>query len=213
MKFLEQEKKILAERVFLEKSYQPTSMTGDGIPQGMLMLTTKRLFFFSKGRGKSNSNLILREVPGAVASGLTFGLAGEVVSKFVEFAEGGVSTLIERLEYNDKSEAFLNNEISFVVPLQGILSCEKFGKISDQFAGLFASKKKYLRIGVEYSSGANVNYCIYSTNPKNPLDYRRAINLKKWCKEIVNARAQAIDRDGENIPRSTNNRTAISFFT
>jgi hypothetical protein len=188
-------------------------MTGDGIPQGMLMLTTKRLFFFSKGRGKSNSNLILREVPGAVASGLTFGLAGEAVSRFVEFAEGGVSNLIERLEYNDKSEAFLNDEISFVVPLQGILSCEKFGKISDQLAGLFASKKRYLRIGIEDSSGANVNYCIYSTNPKNPLDYRRAINLKKWCKEIVNARAQAIDRDGENIPRSTNNRTAISFFT
>ena len=127
MKFLEQEKKILVERVFLEKSYQPTSMTGNGIPQGMLMLTNKRLFFFTKGLGKSNSNLVLREVPGGVASVLTLGLAGEAVHKIMEFAEGGVSTLIERLEYNDKIEGFLNDEISFVVPLQRVSSCEKFG--------------------------------------------------------------------------------------
>ena len=150
------------ERVFLERSYRPTSTTGDGIPQGMLMLTTKRLFFFSKGRGKSKSNLILREVPGVVASGLTFGLAGEAVDKIVDLAEDGFSALIEKLEYNDKIEDFLNDETSFVVQLQGILSCEKFGNISDQFAGILASKRRYLRIGIENANKSKVDYCIRS---------------------------------------------------
>jgi hypothetical protein len=181
----------LVQRVFLEKSDKPTSMTGKGIPQGMLMLTNKRLFFFTKGRGKSRTNLVLREVvPEVVTSVLPF---GEAARSVIELAEGGVSTLIERLEYNDNIKEFLNDESSLVLPLHKILSCEKFGKISDQFAGLFAFKRRYIRIS-EDASGAKVDYCIYSTNPKNPLDYRRAINLKKWYKEIIDARAQAIDR-------------------
>jgi hypothetical protein len=192
LNLVKEEKKLLAQRVFLEKSYKPTSMTGNGIPQGMLMLTNKRLFFFTKGQGKSKSNLVLREVvPGVVASVLPF---GETTRTVIELAERGVSTLIERLEYNDKIEGFLNDESSFAIPLQKIISCEKFGKISDQLVGLFAFKKRYLRIGVEDANGEKVYCCIYSTNPKSPLDYRRTINHKKWYKEIMAARAQAIDR-------------------
>jgi len=55
------------------------------------MLTTKRLFFFTKGLGKSIC-LLLREVPVGVASVLTLGLAGEAVDKIMEFGEDGLHT-------------------------------------------------------------------------------------------------------------------------
>jgi hypothetical protein len=197
-------------------------MTGDGVPEGMLMLTTKRLFFFSKGRGKSKSNLILRMVPGAVASAL-------VPAKFEpDLFDKIVGQIVEKLEYNDKIEDFLNDETSFVVPLQRILSCEKFGNISDALLPStiyhtlpLTSKRRYLRIGIEDTNKSKVDYCIYCMNPKNPLD--NPVNIKKWYKQIMDARAQATERDGEstnlvsviheNVPRSTFNRSAISFFT
>ncbi len=53
LNFFQGEKNIKSEYVFFEKSDKPSSRTGAGINQGILLLTNKRLFFFNIKEGKS----------------------------------------------------------------------------------------------------------------------------------------------------------------
>ena len=182
------EMKLKVEYVFLEKSISPTSMTGDGIPQGILMLTNKRLFFFAKGEGRSKGNLILRETPGFIASTVA-GFAGEVVEKLVHLSEIGVEYILEELEYSKDFEHFLNNEFSFVVPIKKIVSCKKFGSFLGRMVGFPVSKSRYFSFGIQEYPGTITNYCIYSINPKNPLN--RVIKYHDWFEEI----SELIQRD------------------
>lgn len=177
---------IKKEMVFMERSFTPSSVIGDGIDKGFLMLTNMRLFFFSQGNGKSKGSLILRQAPGILASTIAGQLGGEIAGKVVEFAESGIEYLIEKSEYSEELNPFLRNESSFVVPINKIINCEKFGNYLGYMAGFAASKTRYVRITIEDPIGTIKNYCIYSIDPKDPL--RKAIKYSKWFDEISNLR-------------------------
>ena len=66
----------------------------------------------------------------------------------------------------------LNNENSFVVPLERIVRCEKFGNYYVPHFGFskFSLKNKYTRIGIMDTLGTEWFYWIYCANPRNPMN-------------------------------------------
>jgi len=100
-----------------------------------------------------------------MASEFTFGLA--------PLAEYGIEKGIEHLK-NEHIDLILSaqSDDSFVVSLQKIISCEKFG---GRFS--LSPKKRFVRIGILDKYGRTMNYCIYSVNPR---DAEHGINYEKW---------------------------------
>jgi hypothetical protein len=183
--FSDGERKIKVQEVFLEKSDKPTSTTGARIPRGVLMLTNRRLFFFNKEKIESLGKVILRFIPGVVASGVAGELAGNLASTLSEFAEDGIDYLFEKSGNEKYIERFLDNKDSFVIPVERIVTCEKLGSWFDYWVGIPGFKKRYVRIGILDDVQAKINYyCIYCNKPINPLAYTKAINYKEWFEEI-----------------------------
>jgi hypothetical protein len=117
IEFFQDELKIKAEQVFLEKADQPSSQYGEGIPWGLLLLSNKRLFFFNIGTGSRNP----------VKSYQIYGSKGiDRISKTLDRifpAEDGIGAAIEYgtskfLDKGDKIdiEPNLDKEDSFVIP-------------------------------------------------------------------------------------------------
>ncbi len=158
--FLEGETEIKSQMVFLEKADQPNSKDGIGIPKGVLQLTNKRLFFLSKEKGDTKGLLK------AIASTL----AGEFTVSISDLIQYGARKLKERRGIDFKP--FLNNENSFVIPVERIISCEKVG---DRF--ITNIKKKFLLIVIADNKGSRANYCLYAKDPKNVLD---PIDIGDW---------------------------------
>jgi hypothetical protein len=175
--FLDGERKIKIGDVFLEKTDSPTSSTGFGIPSGILLLTNRRLFFFSKEKTESLGTMILRERQ-AVWSAVADELAGKI-------SESATDCLVEKSGNEKFFERLLDNKDSFVIPVKRIVTCEKIGNWFDYWIGIFGSRKRYVRIGfLDYAQGEIIYYCIYCNKPTNPLYYTKAIKYQEWFEEI-----------------------------
>jgi hypothetical protein len=174
--FLREERKINVGYVFLEKSDRPTSNRGRGIPAGVLMLTNRRLFFFDTGEHKSRL-----KTAGKIAGTIAAKIAGEFTFGLAEIAHYGIEIGIEKLnESKDVDlEPFLDEKSSFVIPIERIVSCEKFGSI---FSLRF--KNVYTRIGIKDDAGEKTYYCIYCKNPHNSQE---TVN-KKWFDKVNEVR-------------------------
>jgi hypothetical protein len=195
IKFSYDEWEFKVEQVFLEEASQPSSEYGDGIPRGILMLTNRRLFFFDMDTGP------IEESKKSRLLSTSFKLADQFVP-FVPF-EGiekiiqGGEFLTELTEYclsRQESgylnfEPLLDNKGSFVVPVERIVSCEKFGRYWSPNMGFgpFQFKRKYTKIGISEGNyvGARTNYyCIYCVNPKKPTDPNYLVRFDKWFDEL-----------------------------
>ncbi len=170
--FVEGEKQLIKQHVFLEKAVKPSSYSGDDIPQGILLITNKRLFFFYINQGKMK-NLILKALPGFLPV-IGDGIGGEDMSKIVEFlveiSEEVGESLIEKLKEEKDIIEYLDNKGSFVVPLKRIINYQKTPFYLWFFGGIFALKKTYFRFDLLNNDGTVTNYCIYSQNPKSPFN-------------------------------------------
>jgi hypothetical protein len=142
--FFQDELKIKAEQVFLEKADQPSSQYGEGIPWGLLLLTNKRLFFFNIGTGSMNDDKSY-QISGS--KGI------DRISKRLDriFPDDGIEAAIEYgsskfLDKGDKIdiEQYLDKKDSFVIPIEQIVSCEKFG--NPHFFKPFTAKKNLKEI-------------------------------------------------------------------
>jgi len=174
--FLTEERKIDVGYVFLEKSDRPTSNRGSGIPAGILMLTSRRLFFFDTGIHKSGL-----KTAGKIAGKIAAKIAGEFTFGLAELAFGGIEIGIEAWNKSKSVdlEPFLDKKESFVVPVERIISCEKFGSVLT-----LMSKNIYTRIGIKDDAGATTYFCIYYKNPHNSQE---TVN-KKWYNKINEVR-------------------------
>jgi hypothetical protein len=174
--FLGEERKINLGYVFLEKSDRPTSNRGGGIPAGILMLTNRRLFFFDSSIHKSRL-----KTAGKIAGTIAAKIAGEFTFGLAEIAHYGIEIGIEK--WNESKsvdlEPFLDKKDSFVIPIERIVSCEKFGSMLSLML-----KNVYTRIGMMNDAGATTYYCIYCKNPHNSQE---TVN-KKWFDKINEAR-------------------------
>lgn len=184
---LEGEEKIKVENIFFEKSDKPSSRFGYKVPVGILMLTNRRLFFFSTGKGKEYGKMVQREiaiqVPLTLVRFIPFvgDLAGDLIDKGIEY---GIEKMTDKeLIY----EQYIDKEDSFVISVEQIAFYEKHGsRFLLGLTGFFYYKKRYLKIGI--TDGAHedrvTNYCIYSVNPKHPFNSSSTINIGKLYKEI-----------------------------
>lgn len=182
---LENERKVMIDCIFLEKSYKPTSLFGKGIPMGLLILTNKRLLFFELGMGKSLTNLAPKEV--AMAALHFLPISGQAID-LIEYSISIIEKIKEwRKEANidfNKLTPYAKMENSFCVSLDKISYTEKKGSTL-KFLGLGMAyyKRLYLLIYIK-NFMTTETYCIYCVNPENPLDAREIIKLGKWHKEI-----------------------------
>jgi hypothetical protein len=86
-------------------------------------------------------------------------------------------------------EQLLDREGSFVVPVEKIVSCEKYGNRWLQgLAGIAYYKRRYMRIGIMHDVGVITTYCIYCVNPKDPFNAQGTVNIDKWFKKINKAK-------------------------
>jgi tetratricopeptide (TPR) repeat protein len=185
----EGEEPLKAEYVYLEKGTNPTSWTGAGIPEGILYLTNRRLFFFCYGIGSSIRKIRPYIIKGFVKS-LTsnfvgnlipFDLSGISKKRIEDWIEKGTDLGIEKSFKITKDgipegdiESTTNHENSFALPVDKITYSEKFGN-----SLTINAKKEYVRITVEKNNERKTDYiynsnnddieyyCIYSTNPMN----------------------------------------------
>jgi hypothetical protein len=183
LQFREEEKKIMTQQVFLEKADMPTSRLGSGIPMGVLMLTNRRLFFFNISEGKSLRNMGMKTIVKEVSMGVVseIPIVGNVADYAVDIAEYMIDRLKDR---NLEFEPFLDKESSFVIPVQQIVSCEKYGSTWLQGLGVIYYKRRYLQLSIMHNTGLITNYCVYCANPKDPLNAQGQVNINKWHKEI-----------------------------
>ena len=170
------ERQVKVEHIFFEKADKPTSRTGAGILEGILLLTNKRLFFFGIKKGKSTTGHIGINIATSIADAFVpFSLASWVgygIEKGLQY--------LNRQNY-EEYKLYSQNQESFVVSIERIISCEKFG-------GTFSlsSKGKYIKIIIwDEFEKRNSSYCIYSINPKNQ---QSTIKHEKWFDEINNVR-------------------------
>lgn len=183
--FLEGEKKIIAQQVFLEETFAPTTRIGSGIPTGILMLTNTRLLFFNMDKGKSLRQFAPKEAAILVVSQIP--VIGEVADTTMDI----VDYIIDKLKDRKLDlELYINREGSFAIPVEQIMSCEKFGSRWLHGLGVFYYKRSYLRITIIHD-GVRKTYCIYCVNPKDPLNAKGIINLHKWYKQIVKPQASS----------------------
>src|SRR5690349_5617709 len=154
LNLLKGEMHLKAEYVFLEETDKPTSRTGKGIMSGILLLTTKRLFFLGTNRGKS--------MVGKTAAKVVVGLAADILDHFTlgfaSLIESGVEIGIEH--FNNKKvnyTQYCQNEASFVLPIEKIVDCEKFGS---RFS--LSTKSRYIKFTIMNTFGKRESYCVYS---------------------------------------------------
>lgn len=165
IKFSNGEKKIKVEEVFSEKSDRPTSTTGAGISRGVLMLTNRRLLFFSEEKTESLGRMVLKLIPSTAASMVIHGFAGELIGGVSDYAIDGINHIIEKRGEENNVERFLDNKDSFVIPVERIVTCEKFGNRFHYWIGIPAFKKRYVRIGILDNAQSKIDYyCIYCNN-------------------------------------------------
>ena len=176
LNLLQGEVHLKGDYVFLEETDKPTSRTGKGIMSGILLLTTKRLFFFGANRGKSTA--------GKTAAKVAVGLAGDILDHFTlgfaSLIESGIEIGIEH--FNNKKvdyTRYCQNEASFVLPIEKIVACEKFGS---RFS--LSTKSKYIKLTIMNAFGKRESYCVYCVSPKN----QSGIKYEKWFDEINRAR-------------------------
>jgi hypothetical protein len=94
------------------------------------------------------------------------------------------------LKFSDKGdkidiEPYLDKKDSFVIPIEQIVSCEKFG--NPYFFTRKNLKKRYTRIGIVDSTGVKTNYCIYINKPTNPENIHHIVRYDKWYDTIISA--------------------------
>jgi hypothetical protein len=195
LRILENERKIMIDHVFLEKSDKPTSYFGKGITTGLLILTNKRLLFFSFGEGKSLKQLAPKEVAKAVVDFLP--IVGDFISQSIDIIEKINEWRKERnIDFNILKQ-YAKMENSFSVSLEKISYSEKKGsQLLRGLLGMAYYKRRYLLIYLKNSIKTE-GYCIYSVNPENSLDARDGINIGKWYKQI-NKQQKTILHD--NLP-------------
>jgi hypothetical protein len=179
LNLLQGEANLKAECVFLEKTDKPTSRTGKGIMSGILLLTTKRLFFLGMNRGKS--------MAGKTAVKVVGGLAADILDHFTlgfaSLIESGIEIGIEHFNHKKVDYTqYCQNEASFVLPIEKIVDCEKFG---GRF--VLSTKSLFVKLTIMNDFGIRESYCIYCVSPKN----QSGINYKKWFEEINRARKMA----------------------
>lgn len=157
--FLPDEIKIKDQIVFLEKAKKPNSYFGDGIPRGVLLLTYKRLFFYCTGKGALETNMSsIISITKSLSSMFIPGI-DKITDFALEVAEYGVGKYYDN---HANIHPSLSNENSFVIPLERILSCEKFGNyyVPDFEFSKFSLQNKYTRIGFKDTLGLEWFYCI-----------------------------------------------------
>lgn len=162
--FLDGETIVKSELVFLEKADAPTSLMARGVPIGMLILTNRRLFFLSKDRAESINS------------------KSEFLSRYVYLKFTGLEIEpIPVLHSGLNLEPFLESEYSLVVPIEHIISCEKFGKMFT-----LNGKKRFLRIGILLDNDTKVNYCVYYNSPlgSSSLLGPNYVNHSDWLEKI-----------------------------
>jgi hypothetical protein len=111
------------------------------------------------------------------------------------FPDDGIEAAIEYgsskfLDKGDKIdiEQYLDKKDSFVIPIEQIVSCEKFS--NPYWLGLGGHKnlkKRYTRIGIVDSTGVKTNYCIYINKPTNPENIHYIVRYDKWYDTIITA--------------------------
>jgi hypothetical protein len=179
--FFQGEKNIKSEYVFLEKSDKPSSRTGVGINQGILILTNRRLFFFNIKEGKSTAvkrgRKMATHIVSEIANHFTLGLASFAIS----MVEAGIETGVEHLRHKENIDlvSISKNEKSFVISIHDVVDCRKYGG-----AFTIGSKGRYVQISIRQYIGVE-KYCIYGLNPK---DQETFIKYDQWYKEIENLR-------------------------
>ena len=136
------------------------------------MLTNRRLFFFDTGVHKSRL-----KTAGKIAATIASKIAGEFTFGLAEIAHYGIEIGIEKWNKskNVDLEPFLDKKDSFVIPIESIVSCEKFGSILS-----FRLKNTFTRFGIRDDAGRTTYYCIYC---KNPYNSQETVN-KKWFDSI-----------------------------
>jgi len=179
LNFLPLECHLKGEYVIFEKASKPSSKNGKGIPQGILLLTNKRLFFFSinEGKGKHSSAKVGAKVAVHISSEIlnhfTLGLASFATS----MAEYGIEKGIEHSK-KEKNIDFIEcskKENSVVLSIQNIAHCEKFGRLFS------LSKNRFTRITVINQYDKMDSYCIYGFT-KDPQSF---VKYEKWF-EVIN---------------------------
>jgi hypothetical protein len=178
LNYSQEEYQIKAEYVFLEKSDKPSSRSGNGITEGVLVLTNKRLFFIAVKRRKSSR---LAQFGIKFAAGIidefTFGAAS--------WAQFGIEKGIEHARNNNIDiTMYAQGQDSFVIPLHKLVGCEKFGGLWSTYKG------KYVRFVLLQDSGVRESYSIYSVNPKNT---ESTIQYEKWYDALNDARVQIVN--------------------
>lgn len=178
-KFLEGETAIKAEAVFLGKDQdQPVSNDAQvsGIPQGILLLTNKRLFFLNK-KERGEEEVSMKR---AVARGAAKGTLRGVIEGAIPFRLGELAVAISdlgRVRTKKIKEIdfapFLDSEHSFVIPVGKIVSFEKFGSRLS-----LRPKSSFLRIIISDEEGLQTSYCMYGNVPGRP--FTKIMNQGKW---------------------------------
>jgi len=179
---LENERKIMIDNVFMEKSDRPSSYFGKGIIVGLLILTNRRLLFFEFGKGKSLTKLAPKEVAKAAVDFVP--IVGEIISQSVDIIEKINEWIKERkIDFNILKQ-YATRENSFSVSVEKIAYSEKKGsQLLLGMLGMLYYKRRYLLFYIKNSIN-NECYCIYSVNPENPLDPKDGVNIGKWYKQI-----------------------------
>lgn len=189
---LENERKIMIDHVFLEKSDKPSSYFGGGIIVGLLILTNRRLLFFEFGNGKSLTKLTVKEVAKAAVDFVP--LVGDIISQSVDIIEKINEWRKERKIDFSMLNQYATKENSFSVSLEKISYSEKKGsQLLRGMFGMFYYKRRYLLFYIKNSINTEC-YCIYSVNPENPLDSKDGVNIGKWYKQI-NKQQKTIPKD------------------
>ena len=161
--FLQGEKEIRTDIIFLEKGEKSSSYIGRGVPRGKLILTEKHLVFLSKDTGDS-----LKKHMGKVVVGLIVG----AIDPF-GFADLGEYALDKVKNRKMDLEPVLKSEFSFIIPAEQITGLDK--------TGLFSREKvRTLKIRIKDNDGIESTYCIYKKPPRKTLS--GLVNFGKWEK-------------------------------
>lgn len=159
------------------------------IPQGIFLLTNKRVFFLHKKEelketGEKYDSYLDAAFSGAkegtkkgmkkgLLSGLSFGLAD--VGKGIKDVQDARTKKINEIDF----EPFIESELSFAFPSENIESYEKFGSIF----GL-RPRNSYLRIVITEKEGLTTDYCMYGNVPGKP--FTKIMDQGKWVKAFKN---------------------------
>ncbi len=164
------ERTLVNNYVFVEKSTVPTSKTGDGVPIGFIILTNKRFFYISVREERSTISKVgkvgvsglkfVTKLTSSLLNSYTFGL----MSLATGLVEHGISSGFNKLERKKMLNLVIHieKEESYVISVQNIIKVEKIEKQGEYFS----KPVNYIRMEIKNEYGLVNTFCIYIIDDK-----------------------------------------------